>query len=264
MNKHPSHPQPGKEDQPLPTFEAKLPSPWRWPRSELIEGSWLSAFCNACDGTGLTESFGHNTSCPWCKDQVQLAYQSSGGILEWERYESADLTTFDWNRIGIQQTDSLQNYAEEFDDMLRAGNGLVIAGGTGAGKTHLAVGLGIVGLGTGYDVFATLLGDVLMAIRESWGESTRSNVTESRLMEKLCTVKLLILDDLGAEKPTDWAKERLAHIVNRRYTTRLPTIVTTNLTIPELETRWSSRVTSRLLGTAQLVELHDVSDYRRK
>lgn len=264
MNQHPIDPQPPPEEQPFYANHEHLPSPWQWPRCELLEGGWLTAYCNACNGTGLNESAGHNSTCPWCKSQVTLAYQSSGGILEWDRYESTGLSTFDWNRIGIQQADAILNYAEEFDDMLREGNGLVITGGTGCGKTHLAVGLGVVGLGIGYEVFATLLGDVLMSIRESWGEHSQGRISEARLMEKLCTIKLLILDDLGSEQPTDWAKERLAHIVNRRYVACLPTIVTTNLTIDELETRWSSRVTSRLLGTAQLIELHDVKDFRRK
>jgi len=82
-------------------------------------------------------------------------------------------------------------------------------------------------------------------------------------MQRVCTTDLLILDDLGMEKPTDWARDRLAHIVNSRYASTKATIVTTNLQMEQLEERWSARVMSRLYGTAQAVGLHDVPDYRR-
>ena len=246
-----------------PDSEPKLPPAWRWSRAELLEGSWYCTQCDPCQATGLVTRHGQNASCPWCKGHVEMSLYGSGGIQGWLRYAETDLATFDWRCIGPQPADIVQSYAEWMDDSLSTGSGLIISGATGAGKTHLAVGLGVVALGMGYEVYATMLGDVLLTIRATWQENYHGHTDESRLMEKLCTIKLLILDDLGSEKPTDWARERLAYIINRRYTARLSTIITTNLEADELETLWSSRVMSRLRGTAQVVNLHEVEDYRR-
>ncbi|MEM7130386.1 MAG: ATP-binding protein [Chloroflexota bacterium] len=244
--------------------ESKQPPAWRWSRADLLAGSWFCGQCETCEGTGIVNLRDQNATCPWCKGQIEMNLHNAGGIQSWQRYDETDLATFDWSRIGAQSADMIQCYAEWMDDSIGNGCGLVITGSTGTGKTHLAVGLGVVALGMGYEVYATMLGEVLLTIRASWGEYLPGRTDEAKLTEKLCTIKLLILDDLGSEKPTEWAIERLAYIINRRYTAQLPTIITTNLDISELETLWSSRVTSRLLGTAQLIELHDVKDYRRK
>ena len=88
--------------------------------------------------------------------------------------------------------------------------------------------------------------------------------SEQKLMHRVCTTDLLILDDLGVEKPSEWARERLAFIVNQRYAVELANIVTTNLRLDDLEDRWDSRVVSRLYGTSQAVGLNGVEDYRRE
>ena len=58
---------------------------------------------------------------------------------------------------------------------------------------------------------------------------------------------MLILDDLGAEKPSDWVKEQLYVIINRRYENMLPTIITTNCTMNELKDRIGERTASRII-----------------
>jgi len=137
----------------------------------------------------------------------------------------------------------------------------MLTGGVGCGKTHLAVGMGIVALGLGFSVYATTLGELLLAIRASFQQE--AEYSEAELLETVCGVDLLILDDLGMEKPTAWARERLAYVVNQRYAVNLATIVTTNLDLDVLEEQWSGRVMSRLYGAAQAVGLHEVTDYRR-
>jgi len=73
---------------------------------------------------------------------------------------------------------------------------------------------------------------------------------------------LLLLDDLGAEKPSDWVRERLYCIINNRYENRLPTGVTSNLGIDQLAGQVGSRVASRLCEMCEVIELMGVD--RRK
>ena len=139
--------------------------------------------------------------------------------------------------------------------------GQILTGAVGSGKTHVALGLAILTLGIGGSAFVTTLGELLLSIRSSYQREVERS--EAELLEHVCTVDLLVLDDLGIEKPTDWAKERLAYIVNRRYSRKRATIVTTNLALDELEKRWDGRVMSRLYGSCQAVGFSSVADYRR-
>jgi DNA replication protein DnaC len=69
-----------------------------------------------------------------------------------------------------------------------------------------------------------------------------------RLFRRLCAVDLLHLDDLGAEKPTDWAREQLYAIVNERWQDERSVMLTTNVTdLDELRARVGARTVSRLL-----------------
>ena len=82
-------------------------------------------------------------------------------------------------------------------------------------------------------------------------------------INQLKEAALLVLDDLGAEKVTDWAREQIFIIINRRYESMLPTVITTNYTTAELVNRLGQRTVSRLveMTTAYTV---DTRDYRLK
>ncbi len=67
--------------------------------------------------------------------------------------------------------------------------------------------------------------------------------------------RLLILDDLGAEKPTEWVRERMYEIVNQRYEWMRPIIVTSNLSPAQLAKQVGQRVASRLMEMCEVVEL---------
>ncbi|MGH9606639.1 MAG: ATP-binding protein [Terracidiphilus sp.] len=108
-----------------------------------------------------------------------------------------------------------------------AGKGLLIVGSLGVGKTHLAVGIlrrllqerGASGIFCDY-------GALLKDIQSSFNPQV--NVTEFQLLEPILTTEVLVLDDLGAQKPTDWVWDNVALILNTRYNNKLTTIVTTN------------------------------------
>jgi DNA replication protein DnaC len=107
------------------------------------------------------------------------------------------------------------------------GNGLLLTGSIGAGKTHLAIGMlqalivekGATGL------FVHYL-DLLKQVLHSYNRSV--DVTEVDILRPVFEADVLVLDELGASKPTDWVWDTVAHILNTRYNDRLTTIITTN------------------------------------
>jgi DNA replication protein DnaC len=107
------------------------------------------------------------------------------------------------------------------------GNGLLLTGSIGVGKTHLAVGIlqaliaerGAKGLFFDYR-------DLLKQVQNSYNRSV--NATELEILKPVFDAEVLVLDELGASKPTDWVWDTVAHILNTRYNDRRTTIITTN------------------------------------
>ncbi|MGF1425505.1 ATP-binding protein [Kitasatospora sp. LaBMicrA B282] len=125
---------------------------------------------------------------------------------------------------------------------LTIGPSLLMAGVVGAGKTHQAYGAvrTLVQAGIGVRWRATTASDLYAELRPSPDTDTE------RVLAAYSRVPLLILDDLGAAKATEWTEEQTYRLINRRYNHMLPTLITTNLPIRELRTYLGDRVASRL------------------
>ena len=118
---------------------------------------------------------------------------------------------------------------------------LVLEGPFGSGKTHLAAAIGNLLLEDhGKAVIFLTAPDLLDFLRRSFG--SQNDGSFDQYFELLKTTPLLILDDLGVENPSPWAKEKLFQLLNYRYVARTPTVVTTNTPLAELEPRLSSRL----------------------
>ena len=117
-------------------------------------------------------------------------------------------------------------YAENFKDHMRAGMGLVYYGPVGTGKTFLAASIANAVLDQGYRVRLTNFARVA---DEIWAVDDKAGY-----IADLCRYDLLILDDLGAERKSEYMQEMVYKIVNARYVAGAPVIVTTNLTTDEL------------------------------
>jgi DNA replication protein DnaC len=139
-----------------------------------------------------------------------------------------------------------------------AGPSLLMAGVVGAGKTHQAYGAirSLVQAGVGVRWRATTAADLYAELRPHPGaDSERTLAAYSR-------VPVLILDDLGAAKASEWVEEQTYRLINRRYNLMLPTLITSNLPIRELKAYLGDRVTSRLAQMTTRVEFTPV-DRRR-
>jgi len=117
---------------------------------------------------------------------------------------------------------------------------LVIRGGYGCGKTHLAAAIANYRISQGQPALFVVVPDLLDHLRSTW--SPANPVSFDQRFEEVRTAPLLILDDLGTQSSTPWAQEKLFQIFNYRYNAQLPTVVTTNHELEEIDLRFRSRL----------------------
>jgi DNA replication protein DnaC len=136
-------------------------------------------------------------------------------------------------------------YVDELDQRLREGRGLWLFGDTGTGKTTLAMLISKAALEAGRSVAIYSLPKLLARIRRTY-EAEQSGDSYLSFFERLTSVDLLHIDDLGAEKRSDWVLEQLYALINERYETQRSVLITTNLPHDELEEQIGPRTVSRL------------------
>jgi DNA replication protein DnaC len=147
-----------------------------------------------------------------------------------KRYEHCELSNFTTDFPGADRSVSLaqisaSRFVQEFDP--RSGAGLLLVGGIGTGKTHLAVGILkelIVARGS-----ACLFCDyreLLKQIQNSYNDSVQA--TELQVLRPVFEAEVLLLDELGAVKPSEWVWDTVSLILNTRYNDNRTTIITTN------------------------------------
>jgi DNA replication protein DnaC len=140
----------------------------------------------------------------------------------------------------------VRSFVEDLDENLASGRGLWLMGDTGTGKTTLAMLVSGVALERQRSVAIYSLPKLLARIRRTYdGEAGETSYLE--LFERLTSVDLLHIDDLGAEKRTDWVLEQLYALVNERYEAKRSIVVTTNLDQARLEEQIGPRTVSRLV-----------------
>ena len=136
-------------------------------------------------------------------------------------------------------------YIDELEERLQEGRGLWLFGDTGTGKTTLAMLISKAALEAGRTVAIYSLPKLLARIRRTY-DSEPGGDSYLSFFERLTSVDLLHIDDLGAEKRSDWVLEQLYALVNERYESQRSMLITTNLGHEELEEQIGSRTVSRL------------------
>ncbi|GAQ54853.1 ATP-binding protein [Streptomyces acidiscabies] len=143
---------------------------------------------------------------------------------------------------------------------ITTGPSLLMAGVTGAGKTHQAYGavraLTRAGIAVRWE--ATTAADLYAELRPQTGTDTE------RTLARVSRVPVLILDELGGAKTTEWVEEITTRLINRRYNLLLPTLITTNLAIRDLRTQLGDRVASRLAEMTTRVAFEPVDRRRQR
>ena len=118
---------------------------------------------------------------------------------------------------------------------------LVLAGPSGCGKTHLAAAIANQCIENNRPVFYITAPDLLDHLRSTF--SPNSEMPYDEFFEQVRNAPLLILDDLGAQSSTPWAKEKLDQLLNHRFNNQLPTVIVSIVPIEELEERIRTRLT---------------------
>ena len=190
--------------------------------------------CPICDGVGLVRVV--NAQGQWvsraceCQEMERQERRLSAAHIP-ERYRHCSLDTYvtDFNGANpslVKAKWTARKFAEAYP-VDTAGNGLLFVGTAGLGKTHLAVGVlsrlvqerGVRGLFCDYR-------ELLKSIQNSYNSQVQT--TELELLKPVFSAEVLVLDDLGAQKPNEWVWDTVALILNTRYNDKLTTIITTN------------------------------------
>jgi DNA replication protein DnaC len=117
---------------------------------------------------------------------------------------------------------------------------VILLGGYGCGKTHLAAAIANRAIGFGQAVLFVVVPDLLDYLRATFGPN--SPVSYDERFEEVRSAPLLILDDLGTQSSTPWAQEKLYQILNYRYNARMPTVITSNHRLEDIDLRIRSRM----------------------
>ncbi len=145
-----------------------------------------------------------------------------------EKLRNASLKTFQTTPENKKLFTIVSNYVDNFEEMYRSGEGLLLFGPVGTGKSYAAACIANELLSRSTSVIMTSFAKILQTIGDI-------KVDESAYMARLNSAKLLILDDLGTERDTGYAIEKVYNIIDSRYLAEKPLILTTNLDFQDME-----------------------------
>lgn len=185
-----------------------------------------------------------------------------------KRNLSYKFDNFELNTSNKKVFNNLKNYSEKLVNGIEK-KGLILVGNNGVGKTHLACSIANKLIENGIPVIYGTLINLLAELRNSY--DTDNDISEMEIIKLYENVALLIIDDLGKEKPSEWELEKLFTIINSRYENNLPVIITTNYNQNSLVERLSlngeietaKSIISRLYEMCYLVKIEDI-DHRIK
>ena len=221
--------------------------------------------CEECFGTGTKiDPVKGALPCP-CRKSDRFRQLVAAARIP-RRYEKCSFANFH-SAPGTSQDNALlhaHKFASEYPAVQR---GLLFMGPAGVGKTHLAVSIVKTLTEKGFGCLFYEFGSLLKEIQDSYNPISKSS--ELKVLAPVFQTELLVLDELGATVATEWVRDTMYQIINKRYNDKKVTIFTTNYLDnntdknKDLEERITSRLRSRLFEMCTNVVI-DGEDYRRR
>lgn len=210
-------------------------------------GSSLSCPFGKCDGGGWIlgeDNLAHKCDC--LEPRLSKARNSGINSVIPARYRGVSFDRPPVTEINGDAVNAVRDWLDSLDKNLDEGHGLWLMGDTGTGKTTLAMLVSKETLKAGHSVAIYSMPKLLARIRATF-DASAGEESYAELFERLCDVDLLHIDDVGAEKQTEWVLEQLYALVNERYEREKPMVITTNLSHEQLEAQIGERTVSRLV-----------------
>jgi DNA replication protein DnaC len=219
MGSEPAQASGAENPLPLDGTTRRVAAPGEGPQSDCVFG--------LCDGSGFLYELETDTAydCRCRPQRVALAKARSLSAVIPKRYRDGSFDRPPVLDIDPQVVSATRRFADRIGEKLDAGRGLWFMGPVGTGKTTLAMLVSKAALKAGRSVAIYSLPRLLNEIRDTH-RAERSHVD---LLDRLTAVDLLHVDDVGAERTTDWVLEELYSIVNARYEDQRSMIITTNI-----------------------------------
>ncbi len=208
-------------------------------------------FCPKCEDTGFIESKLCECHISLLKD---LAFEEAGknSPLKFCKFEDFKLSYYPDTAPSAKEKsvrekmseilDFCKFYAASFDTSSQS---VLMQGYTGLGKTHLSLAIAGEVIKKGYNVLYNSAQNFFNELeKERFGKTSTNGAYEAMMLE----CDLLVIDDLGAEFQTSFTKSALYNIINTRMNSGLPTIISTNLNLVEIENQYTQRISSRIIG----------------
>lgn len=191
--------------------------------------------------------------------RVGILKQRSGLSKRMRDYSFSNFDPFANPPSTTEAVERVQNYLGSWEKNQEAGRGLYFCGDVGCGKTHLAVAVmnELMSLKRTPALFVTVP-ELLDNLRGAYNVPGRDIDV---WMDAVKNADLLVLDDLGSERVTEWVRERLFVIINHRYREALPTLFTSNIGPKDLAAQLGDRTASRVISMCDWIDLEG-QDYR--
>ena len=194
----------------------------------------MSAACpdDRCDGSGFLFDEERRTSTPCSCRPQRLARRRAAAVAGRlpKRFREVGFDrepVLSIERRSPHVVREVRSYVNAIAERLAEGRGLWFAGGVGTGKTTLAMVVSKAAMEADRTVAIYSLPRLLAMLRDTYDDGAQYSL--SGLIDRLCSVDLLHIDDVGAEQTSSWVLEQLYTVVNTRYEDRRSLILTTNL-----------------------------------
>src|SRR3954464_2678953 len=199
-----------------------------------------------CDGTGFVVDETTRVAQPCrCRPQrIERHRARSLSAVIPRKYSGASFDRPPVTEMPGPQVQVVKRFVRDIDANLDAGRGLWFYGSVGTGKTTLAMIVSRAALDAGRSVAIYSLPRLLAEIRATFESDSEGSYVE--FLDRLAAVDLLHVDDVGAERSSEWVLEQLYAIVNARYEDERSIVLTTNLSKEQLEEQIGRRTVSRL------------------